>query len=654
MSTQVARPTSIYFLQLPLKILLFALVSFALCRSALLLSYPDYFTDMSVVSAIKAFWIGLRFDIAITALVMAPIFILILLPLKQIHNRYVLTLLGWLSWLMLLFLIGLYIGDVAYFGEVKRHIGHELLLLDTDYHVLLDIAFGSRLPLTLFIISLMVFSAWLWQRWLLRPIQSSTVRLPYTIWQKLLIYVLLVILFVWFGRGMVLKSKPIDTLDAFRDARPELANLALNGAFVILKDATRDAEKPLKILSDETFSGLNQAFLPLDPEPFEWHAPANQSNGRNIVFILLESWSYKYIDGLAGSNYNATPFMDSLVAKSQVWDNFYAAGQRSINGIQAVLTSVPVMPNQPALGYGLELNNMSRLGHIFKNAGYQTLMVQSSNRRSFHLDGIAESLGFEHYYGKEDIPLVKDYPQATPSYGWDHDTLTFTHAKLAELDQSEKPFFSFIFTGTTHEPFANPGAEFLIYPHDNASEQGFLNTLRYSDWSLQQFFEQSAKQPWYKNTTFVITADHVLRAESENLPGQFHIPFIVYTPDTSLPATRHQKIASQYDVLPSLVDLAGLNGPVYSFGESLFDRQQTQFPYAKINKGNMLGLIAASGNALFSEQGLVDINAKQPGKLQRKLKHLQWRLQLADKRLRINQWFKKPKPEESQLSQLNR
>lgn len=182
---------------------------------------------------------------------------------------------------------------------------------------------------------------------------------------------------------------------------------------------------------------------------------------------------------------------------------------------------------------------------------------------------------------------------------------------------------SFVFTGTTHEPFANPGEEFLLHPHDTASEQGFLNTLRYSDWSLQQFFNKASKQPWYQNTTFVITSDHVLRAESENLAEQFHIPLIVYTPDGSLPATRHESVASQYDLLPSLVDLAGLSTPVYSFGESLFDKDPPLFPYAKVNKGNMLGLISDFGTALFSEESVVDINTQQPKQLERKLQHLQ-------------------------------
>ncbi|MEX1200163.1 MAG: LTA synthase family protein [Methylophaga sp.] len=623
---------------LPLKMLLFALVIFMVCRSALWAMYPDYFSNISIVSAAKAYWLGMRFDLAITTLALTPILLVLLLPFQWLQTVWLRQTLAWIGLVLLVILAGIYMGDIVYFGEVNRHIGHELLLLNQDYRALLDIAFRSRLPVTLTALGLLLVLIIAWYLWLVRPLAKQTVHIPKAFWQKVLFYLVAVVFFVWLGRGLVVQSKPIDTLDAFRDARPETANLALNGAFVVLKDATRDRQKPLKMLSDETFGSLSEKYMAIDSEPFQWQATDNIANQRNIVFILLESWSYKYIDALAGNNYGATPFIDSLITKSQVWHQFYAAGQRSLNGIQAVLTSVPVLPTQPALGYGLELNNMSRLGQIFKDAGYQTLMVQSSNRRSFHLDGIAKSLGFEQYYGKEDIPLIRDYPQDTPSYGWDYDTLMFMENKLSNMAANNKPFFSFVFTGTTHEPFANPGEEFLIYPHDPLSEQGFLNTLRYSDWSLEQFFAKASQQPWFNNTTFVITADHVLRADNETLAGQFHIPLIVYTPDKHLSPTQHYDVASQYDLLPSLVDLAGLTTPVYTFGTSLFDSVRPPYKYAKVSKGLLTGLIAPSGSALLSENAVIEEKTTNPQVMTTKLEYLKWRLQLADQRLRDNHW----------------
>jgi phosphoglycerol transferase MdoB-like AlkP superfamily enzyme len=623
---------------LPIKILVFAVFIFLFCRTALWGSYPEYFGNLSFLSILYAYFLGIRFDLAVTTQALSPLLLLLLLPFRQFQGISIRQCLAWLAFCMVMFLTLVYLGDIVYFGEVKRHVGREVLLLGQDYQFLFELAFGARWPITFMALLLILVSAFVWYHWIIRPIVAQPVVLPGAFSHKLLFFIACVVLFVWFGRGLVVVSKPIDTSDAFSDARLETANLALNGAFALFRDITRNKHNALKLLSDEALAIESRKYLAQNTMPFEWRDLRNEPNQRNIVFILLESWSYKYIDALAGRGYGVTPFIDSLVEKSQVWTRFYAAGQRSIYGIQAILTSIPILPGQDELGYGLELNNMSRLGLIFQDAGYQTLMVQSSNRRSFHLDGIASSLGFEHYFGQEDIPLIRSYPEDTPRFGWDYDTLMFMQSRLDTLSENSQPFFGFAFTGTTHEPFANPGKAFEVYPHNPTSESGFLNTLYYSDWALAQFFARARQSAWFNNTTFVITADHVLRADSEKLEAQFHIPLLVYTPDGSMPPKRHDDIASQYDLMPTLVDLAGLNVPVYSFGSSLLDGVRPDFNYVKIHKGSLMGLVSPVGTALFTEQAdIAEISPESP-LMRSQINHLQWRLQLSYERLRKNRW----------------
>jgi phosphoglycerol transferase MdoB-like AlkP superfamily enzyme len=625
-------------LVLPIKILVFAVLIFMCCRTALWGSYPEYFGNLSGLSILYAYVLGIRFDLAVTTQALSPLLLLLLLPFRWFQHKNVRLGLSWLAFSFLMFLALVYLCDIVYFGEVKRHVGGEALLLGQDYQLLFDLALDARWPLTVLALLLILLSAFVWYLWIIRPIAAQPVLLPAAASHKLLFFSVCMVLFVWFGRGLVVVSKPIDTSDAFSDARLETANLALNGAFALFRDITRNKHNALKLLSEEALAIESPKYLAQNNVPFEWRDLQNVPNQRNIVFILLESWSYKYIDALAGRGYGVTPFIDSLIEKSQVWTRFYAAGQRSIYGIQAILTSIPILPGQDELGYGLELHNMSRLGLIFQDAGYQTLMVQSSNRRSFHLDGIASSLGFEHYFGQEDIPVIRSYPEDTPRFGWDYDTMMFMHNRLDALSENSQPFLGFVFTGTTHEPFANPGKEFAVYPHDPSSESGFLNTLYYSDWALAQFFARARQSEWFKNTTFVITADHVLRADSEKLEAQFHIPLLVYTPDGSMPAAQHDEIASQYDLMPTLVDLAGLNVPVYSFGGSLLDGVQPDFNYVKIHKGSLIGLVSPVGTALFTDKAdIAEISPESP-LMRSQISHLQWRLQLSYERLRKNRW----------------
>src|SRR5690554_908404 len=98
------------------------------------------------------------------------------------------------------------------------------------------------------------------------------------------------------------------------------------------------------------------------------------------------------------------------------------------------------------------------------NIGYDTVMMQTSSRRSFHMDAIASLVGFNQYYGMEDFPMLRDYPVSMPAFGWDYEGLMFLSQKLKQVD-ADSPFFAFFFTGTTHEPFPDPGQEFHVYPH---------------------------------------------------------------------------------------------------------------------------------------------------------------------------------------------
>ena len=134
-----------------------------------------------------------------------------------------------------------------------------------------------------------------------------------------------------------------------------------------------------------------------------------------------------------------------MTEKAEVYNNFYAAGQRSYYGIQASLFGLPPIHGVGYIGGGLELSRLTRVADIARGHGYQTQMLQSSNRDSIRLDSIADYAGFEQYFGKSDIPVTRtDYPDPDAAkFGWDYEMLMKTF-DLA--NQSQKPFLSFSFT----------------------------------------------------------------------------------------------------------------------------------------------------------------------------------------------------------------
>lgn len=631
-------------LLIPLRVMLFSLVAFTLIRAGYHLSYSEYFGDLTASELLRAYAVGLRFDASITAYGLLLFLLPALLPIQASWRPRLLKVSLWMSFAALVLLWGVNIGDLMYFGEVYRHAGREILLMAQDYPLLFDVALRSRWDTTLTGLVAFAVAGLLWHFLVVTP----SIRTPLKGHWLTGSAVTLVAIFLLFlaGRG-VIRGMPMSTIDAFSAGGEKPAALALNGAFAALQNARKalkQEREPLRFFSADDLQERVQHYGWLEQDPMlrSWTTPGQPHTPRNVVLVLLESWSYRHIDGLTGGNVGATPFVDSLLQKSRVWENFHAAGQRSIEGVQAVLTSVPVLPSQPPIGWGLEQNRMTRLAHVLERYGYESFMFQTSNRRSYYMESIAEQLGFQAFFGKEDTPLVRHYPSETPLTGWDYDGLMLMADYLERKRSPEKPFLAFFFSGTTHEPFADPGAEFHIRPHDAGGVDAYLNTLRYSDWAIGEFMQRAAQQPWYQDTIFIFLSDHTIHNQPGDPASLFRVPFFIYTPDGSISPGRETAFASQYDVLPTLMTLLGIERPIASFGRSLL-LDETAPDGVIAQRGSVISWLSPDGTLSFSTTDstprpatgtYLDDDRRQARELELKTL-LQW----VDQRLNSNLWL---------------
>jgi len=332
----------------------------------------------------------------------------------------------------------------------------------------------------------------------------------------------------------------------------------------------------------------------------------------NIVIIMFESLSAGYVDSFSENNYGVTPNFDGYAGKGIKFTNFYANGQRSLTGITALMTGITKPEGMPPLGEGLELSRLSYLGRLAVENGYDTLAIQSSRRGSFKIDAIMNLAGFKQFYGAEDIPKTGDELGA-PNFGvYDGDMLRFMHKKINTL---KEPFISFAFTATTHAPYFSPGKKWEKYPQDPGSRNGFLNTVSYVDAMLGEFMQAASEEPWFDNTIFIFTADHVLgidarkqkmddeKARKFNALDDFHIPLIIYAPEI-LSAETIDRVGSQADLFPTIIHLLGWRNQFASLSNSLLDEQvQDRFVFLRV--GSMIGIITADGMLKYNFSAVV-------------------------------------------------
>ncbi|MDP6958268.1 MAG: LTA synthase family protein, partial [Planctomycetota bacterium] len=265
------------------------------------------------------------------------------------------------------------------------------------------------------------------------------------------------------------------------------------------------------------------------------------------------------------------------------FEAFYASGQRSIEGIQALLTGVPPMIGHPELAYGLEMSNLTEVGTVAQKHGYKTLFGRTAQRESFRLLTAAQRVGFKHVFGMEDVPRIRDYPTKNPRWGWDYDTLMYG---LEELNTLGPPFLGIFFTATTHKPFPDPGPQFHKNPYSPSGKNGFTNSLYYADWALGEFIKKAKQQPWFSNTIFILTADQVGTryltrdpSPAKHLRNDFRIPLVLYGPGIIEPGV-NREVSSHVDLMPTLFDLLGFQEPFSSIGESVL-RKDSGFAIVK-------------------------------------------------------------------------
>jgi len=451
-------------------------------------------------------------------------------------------------------------------------------------------------------------------------------------------YLGFVLMLVTAGRGG-LGYKPVAIIDAFASGYTQQGNLILNGVFSISHSALKAEDASHQYFSEaEAQKLLFDRRQPLNPQyPFQQEFTDRQPPTHNLVLVLIESLSFKYVDSFAHRNYGVTPNLDRLAEEGLKFTNFFAAGQRSIEGIQATLTGLPPIIGLPTLGVGL-LSNYSKLGEIANANGYTTICVESLKRRSFRMDAIAGSTGFTEFYGQEDMSIRLNYPDPTASkWGWDYETYMTAADRMEKV---KKPFLTYIITSTTHTPYPPLPAYLVKYPHTANTESGFLNTLNYTDWSIGEFMKRVRQQPWFDQTIFIFTADHALaHHQGGGFIERFHIPLIVYAPKRFSPATI-TTVTSQIDLFPSIIDMLNLKGRFSSFGESFLLENPARF--AMVREGSILGIISDKGFLRHSLNNRLESQPFIPATTQADFDQLENKLLAADQLIyaavRENHW----------------
>ncbi|MBQ7690303.1 MAG: LTA synthase family protein [Muribaculaceae bacterium] len=366
--------------------------------------------------------------------------------------------------------------------------------------------------------------------------------------------------------GFTTAVRPITVSNAAQYvSRPTDAALVLNTPFSLLRTLGKDVFRVPSYFATE--QELEAVYTPM-------HVPADTAamRRRNVVVLIVESFGREYIGALnhdlEGGHYQGyTPCTDSLIARSVTFTHSYCNGRKSIDGMPSILSSIPMFV-EPFFLTPASMNRVSGLAGLLAGEGYETAFFHGAQNGSMGFQAFAQATGFGRYYGRTEFnadPRFRGNDDFDGTWAiWDEPFLQYYCTKMSEM---REPFMTAVFTASSHHPFAIPReceARFAAGP------LAIHRCIRYTDAALGRFFEAASRQPWYRNTLFVLTSDHTNMSnhpEYQTDLGGFAAPIIFFDPSGELfqPALV-DKVAQQIDILPTVMGLLHYHKPYVAFG----------------------------------------------------------------------------------------
>ena len=573
--------------------------------------------DESKNNLLTIFGYGVRYDLSILCLSFAPL-VLIIVFLSKINHLTSLfnKTVAIYSSLILALITFLEVATVPFMNEYgvrPNQIFLEYLIYPKEvFNMMLS---GHKLDSLIGILSF-VLSFLLFYKIFLKITKSyeqcSIKRLAFE-------FVIVLILFPLLVRGS-LTHKPLNPSNAAFCESQTANSIPVNSSFNLFYSAKHLGENTVKkseiysfATQDDVIESLqylsNATFIKDDkmcPILQEIEPSVKVSKKKNVVVILMESFGAQYVKSLGGLD--LAPNIDKLSNESWFFTNMMATGHRSVRGIEAVSASNLPSP-LPSIVKLQNKEKLATLFSIFEKIGYKTSFIYGGES---HFDNM-RTYFFNN--GADIIIEQKDYksPSFTASWGVsDEDLFNKANEYFSDEYKSNTPFCSLIFTSSFHDPFDIPEGKVDISNIKSDDVKRHM-AVKYADYALGKFFEKAKNEPYYKDTIFVVIADHDSRAKNySHFPlSNFHIPALII--DSDIKPKKDNRLVSQIDILPTILSLSGISGKVPLAGQDLTKDNIVQrapiiyyYTYAYLSKERNNSVITTLLPGANSESYIVD------------------------------------------------
>ena len=514
---------------------------------------------------------GLRVDVATLCLLLGPLAVaLLLLPLGRVVS---VTASLWLATCIAM-LVLLELATPGFMGEYglrPNRLFIEYLIYPRE---VLSTLWEGR-PLQLLLGPLAVAAVW-WLGWK-HARRLFAMQAPSSSWAIRAVVAVLVLLVSAMGVRSTLGHRPLNAAMVAFSSNTLVNQLPLN-SFYSLSTAARQWLKQEDSAMDlygtlpesdvvaavRAASGLpDDAFIDPAIPTLVSRTPSYIGKPKNVVIVLEESLGAQFIGHLGGKP--LSPNIDRLSESAWTFTRMYATGTRSVRGIEAVVAGFSPTPAQAVVKQPEAQRGFYTLAQTFHSRGYDTTFYYGGESHFDNMRGFFLGNGFDR------VIEQKDYvdPVFTGSWGVsDEDLFVRANEEFDRLHAAGKPFFGLVFSSSNHDPFEFPDGRIALFEQPKQTRN---NAAKYADHAVGEFFKRAMVSEYWKDTVFLVVADHDSRVFGKDLVPveNFHIPALIL--GGGIAPRNDDRIASQIDLGPTLLSLAGIDDATPMNGRDLSD-----------------------------------------------------------------------------------
>lgn len=376
------------------------------------------------------------------------------------------------------------------------------------------------------------------------------------------------------GARSGLQHRPANLSTAAFSANHLANELALNSTYTLLYAIYRaigEEAKPSRTYGKMDPAGVYRRIGNLtgmkvsadDPIPFlhTQKSPFELKRPMNVVIFLQESLGAPDVGCLGGPP--ITPNICALKDEGIWMTNLHATGTRTARGIEATLAGFLPTANKGVIKLEKAKRDFFNAASLLKRHGYSTEFHYGGMSNFDEMKSFCLGNGFDQIYDQENITN----PVYTGTWGVSDEDLV-RRANEVFRSHADKPFFALLLSTSNHVPFEFPDGRIELYEQP---KQTNYNAVKYADYAIGLMFELAKKEEYFKNTLFLVVADHNMAVRGNDLVpiNKFQVPAFLIGPN--VPRQEISILSSQIDLLPTLLHFTGLEMQHPMVGRNLLE-----------------------------------------------------------------------------------